>query len=149
MVYHGNTQPDIAFAVHQCAHFTTAPRHVHKLAIQRIVRYLKATTSKGYIICPYPSHNLDCFVDADFVGTWSTSTSEDSSSVKSHTGYVITFASCPGLWCSKMQTEIALSLTEADYIALSQSAHVLIPMHGLLQELSEASKLIVRSTIAL
>jgi len=31
------TWPDIAFAIHQCAHFTTAPRHVHELAIRQIV----------------------------------------------------------------------------------------------------------------
>jgi hypothetical protein len=128
-----STRPDIAFAVHQCAQFTTAPHRIHELAIRHIVRYLRATFSKGYILHPSSSHNLDCFVDADFAGTWSTNTSEDPSSVKSRTGYVITFASCPVLWCSKMQTEIALSPTEAEYIALSQSAHDLIPMRGLLQ----------------
>jgi hypothetical protein len=143
-----STRPDIAFAVHQCTRFTTAPRRIHELAIQRIVRYLKATSSKGYILHPSSSHNLDCFVDADFAGTWSTATSKDPTSVKSRTSYVITFASCPVLWCSKMQTEIALSTTEAEYIALSQSARDLIPMHGLLQEVSEATKLIAGSTIA-
>jgi hypothetical protein len=123
-----STRPDIAFAVHQCARFTTAPKCLHELAIRRIVRYLKATSTKGYILRPSSSYNLDCFVDADFAGTWSASTSEDPSSVKSRTGYVITFASCPVLWCSKMQTEIALSTTEAEYIALSQSACDLLPM---------------------
>jgi hypothetical protein len=59
-------------------------------------------------------------VDADFAGTWSASTADKTSSVKSRTGYVITFASCPVLWCSKLQTEISLSTTEAEYIALSQ-----------------------------
>jgi hypothetical protein len=32
-----STWPDIVFAIHQCAHFTTAPRHVHELAIRQIV----------------------------------------------------------------------------------------------------------------
>jgi hypothetical protein len=143
-----STRPDIAFAVHQCARFTTAPRRLHELGIRRIVRYLKATSTKGYILRPSSTHNLDCFVDADFAGTWSSSTSDDPSSVKSRTGYVITFASCPILWCSKIQTEIALSTTEAEYIALSQSARDIIPMRGLLQELSTATRLIVGSTIA-
>ncbi len=66
--------------------------------------------------------------------------------MKSRTGYVITFASCPVLWCSKLQTEIALSTTEAEYIALSQSTRDLIPMRGLLAKLSAATKLIVSST---
>ncbi|MFN9957182.1 MAG: hypothetical protein ACK55I_29105, partial [bacterium] len=47
-----------------------------------------------------------------------------------------------------MQTEVALSTTEAEYIALSQSTRDLIPMRALLQELSKATKLIVGSTIA-
>jgi hypothetical protein len=143
-----STRPDITFAVHQCAKFTTAPRRVHELAIRRIVRYLKATASKGFILRPSSPPNLDCYVDADFAGTWTSSTSENPSSVKSRTGYVITFASCPVLWCSKMQTEVALSTTEAEYIALSQSACDLVPMRALLQELSTATKLIVGSTVA-
>ena len=47
-----------------------------------------------------------------------------------------------------MQTEVALSTTEAEYIALSQSARDLIPMRALLHKLSLATKLIVGSTIA-
>jgi hypothetical protein len=143
-----STRPDIAFAVHQCARFTTNPRRVHELAIRRIVRYLKGTSTKGIIMKPSSLCNLDCFVDADFAGSWTQSTSENPSSVKSRTGYVITFASCPVLWPSKLQTEVALSTTEAEYIALSQATRDLIPMRGLLHELSAATKLIVGSTIA-
>jgi hypothetical protein len=143
-----STCPDIAFAMYQCAHFTTAPHHVHESAIQWFVRYLKGTSSCGYILWPSYLFNLDCFIDADLAGTWSSDTSEDPPSVKSQTGYVISFASCPVLWCSKLQTEIALGTTEAEYISLSQSARDLIPMRGLLQELSAATKLIVGSTVA-
>ncbi len=117
-----STHPDIDFAVHQCAHFTSALRHVHELAIRRIVHYLKATSSKGYILNPSTSHNLDCYIDADFAGTWTSSTSEDPSSVNSRTGYIITFASCPVLWTSKWQTELLSAL-----LKLSTS-----PYHNLL-----------------
>jgi hypothetical protein len=123
-----STRPDIAFAVHQCAKFTTNPRRNHELAIRLIVRYLKATANKGYILRPTYPPQLDCYVDADFAGSWTSSTAENPSSVKSRTGYVITFASCPVLWCSKLQTEVALSTTEVEYIALSQSARDLIPL---------------------
>jgi hypothetical protein len=143
-----STRPDIAFALHQCARFTTAPWCLHELAIWHIVRYLTVTSTKGFILHPSSTFNLDCYVDADFAGTWSSTTSEDPSSVKSCMGYVITFASYPVLWCSKLQTEIALSTTEAEYIALSQSARDLIPMCDLLQKLSVATKLIVGSIIA-
>jgi hypothetical protein len=143
-----STRPDIAFAVHQCARFTTSPRRIHELALRRIVRYLKATANKGYILRPSITRHLDCYVDAHFAGSWTASTSSDPTSVKSRTGYVITFASCPVLWCSKFQTEVALSTTEAEYIALSQATRDLVPMRDLLQELAQATKLIVGSTFA-
>jgi hypothetical protein len=135
-----STRPDIAFAVHQCTHFTTNPHCIHELAIWHIVRYLNGTSTKGIIIKPSSLHNLDCFVDTDLAGSWTISTAELPSSIKSRTSYVINFASCPILWCSKLQTEVALSTTEAEYIALSQSTWDLIPMCGLLHELSAATK---------
>jgi len=48
------------------------------------------------------------------------------------------FASCPVVWVSKLQTEVALSMTEAEYIALSQAMRDLIPLLGLLDELAPA-----------
>jgi len=142
-----STRPDIAFAVHQCARFCTSPKRSHELAVHRIVRYLKGTRHHGYILCPSSSHkNIDCYVDADFTGLWTPSTSQDPLSVKSRTGYVITFAGCPVLWSSKIWTEIALSTTEAEYIAMSQAARDLIPMRALLQEFSKTTKLIVGDT---
>lgn len=86
-------------------------------------------------------------MDADFAGLWSPNVAHDPISVKSRTGYGITFANCPILWSSKLQTEIALSTTEAEYIAMPQSARDLIPMHDLLLELASTTKLIVGSTI--
>ena len=55
----------------------------------------------------------------------------------SRTGYVVLYANCPIIWCSKLQTEISLSTTEAEYIALSQSLRDVIPLIGLLKELQE------------
>jgi hypothetical protein len=46
------------------------------------------------------------------------------------------YAGCPIVWVSKLQTEVALSTTEAEYIALSQAMRDLIPLLGLLEELS-------------
>jgi hypothetical protein len=144
-----STCPDIAFAVHQCARFCVSPKRSHELAVRRIVRYLKGTRNRGYILRPSTTHrNIDCYVNADFAGLWSPSTSQDPISVKSRTGYVITFASCPVFWSSKLQTEVTLSTTEAEYIAMSQAARDLIPMRALLQEFSKATKLIVGDTIA-
>jgi hypothetical protein len=53
----------------------------------------------------------------------------------------------PVLWSSKLQTEIVLSTTEAEYIAMSQAARDFIPMRDLLLEFSIATKLIVGDTL--
>jgi hypothetical protein len=78
---------------------------------------------------------VDCYVDADFSGSLTAATSQDPNSVRSRSGYVITYVRCPILWSSELQTEIALSITEAEYISLSQSLCDLIPIWKILQEL--------------
>jgi len=55
----------------------------------------------------------------------------------SRTGYVISYANCPIIWCSKLMTEIALSTTESEYMALSLSMRDVIPLMELLKELKE------------
>ena len=48
-------------------------------------------------------------------------------------GNVITYAVCPVLFCSKLQTEISLSTIEAGYIALSQAMRKVIPFMSLMK----------------
>jgi hypothetical protein len=45
------------------------------------------------------------------------------------------YASCPVSWCSKLQTDIAHSLTEAEYIALSHSLKEVTAIMYILDEL--------------
>lgn len=56
-----STHPDIAFAVHQCARFTTSPRRVHELAIWQIVWHLKATSTHDYTLKPSQFFNFGLF----------------------------------------------------------------------------------------
>jgi hypothetical protein len=46
----------------------------------------------------------------------------------------LTYANCPTAWASKLQTEIALSTTEAEYIALSTAVCEMLPMIALAKE---------------
>ena len=59
---------------------------------------------------------------------------DDDTTARSRMGYVISYAGCPMLWASKMQTEIALSSTEAEYMALSQAMREVIPLMELMKE---------------
>ena len=49
------------------------------------------------------------------------------------------YANCPIIWCSKLQTEITLSTTESEYVALSQSLRDVIPLLDLLRESSKVT----------
>jgi len=134
-----NTRPDISFAVHQCARFSLNPTLLHELAIKRIIRYLIYTRDKGLILQPTKDLHLDMYVDADFVGMWHRHHSALRDNVPSRTGYIITFCGCPIHWVSKLQSEIALSTTESEYLALSMATRDLLPIRHLLQELHHHS----------
>ena len=135
-----NSRPDIAFAVHQCARFCSNPRQTHGAAVKRIGRYLKTTPDSGLIFDPRGDHSLHAYCDADFAGRWTKKTSATRSSTLNRTGFVILYSGCPILWHSKLQTEIALSTCEAEYIALSQCARVLIPLRRLLENICSIFK---------
>jgi len=113
------------------------PKQVHEQAIKRIGKYLRGTAMDGMIIRPDPSLKLNCFVGADFAGLWNYEDQQDYSSVKSHTGFVITLGGTPVVWASSLQSEIALSTMEAEYIALSTVMRDLLPMRSLLNELEK------------
>ena len=131
-----NTRPDIAYAAHQAARFSHAPRQSHAIAaVKRILCYLKATSTKGMIMTPTMEHRVDCYVDSDFAGIFAVEHAQDPVSVKSRTGYIVMYRGSPLLWVSKMQTQLALSKMEAEYVALSQSMRDLIPICQILHEI--------------
>ena len=132
-----NTRPDIAFAVSQVARYSHEPKQSHANAVKQIVRYLSKTRDKGIIVRPSVEFSLDCFVDADFAGRYGRDPDTEPTSVKSRTGYIIKLGGCPVFWKSQLQSSIALSTAEAEYVALSQSLRVLLPMQELLTEIIE------------
>jgi hypothetical protein len=79
------------------------------------------------------------FVDADFAGMYHREHSSLRDNVLSRSGYIITYCGCPIHWASKLQTEIALSTTESEYIALSLATRELLPIRRLLEELHNHS----------
>ena len=133
----GTTRPDISMATHQAARFSIDPKLSHERAVHRIGRYLKGTNNKGFIFRPKKIKGLECYVDADFAGGWDKADASNPEAVMSRTGYVIKYANCPVLWCSKLQSEIALSTTKSEYIALSQSMREVIPFMNSLQEVNK------------
>ena len=66
--------------------------------------------------------SFDVYVDADFAGNWNPIDAPiDADTARSRYGYVVMYMGCPITWASKIQTEVALSTTESEYIGLSHT----------------------------
>lgn len=126
---------DITMPVQQCARFCNNPKQEHEQAVKRICRYLLSTRDKGLVLRPDKTKGLECYVDADWAGSWTYHSSHDPLSTHSRTGFVIYYAGCPILWKSKLQTITALSTTEAEYIALSSALREVLGIIHLLEDL--------------
>ena len=131
------TRPEIQFAVHQCARFSQDPKMIHEKAVKRIVRYLKRTKDKGLKLKVDKKKGIECYVDADFAGGYNKNTSKNPRDLLSRTGYILKYAGCPLIWASKLQSTIALSTTESEYMALSTAMREVIYMMNLVEELKE------------
>jgi hypothetical protein len=101
------TRPDIAFVLGTLSRFTSRPQLHHQAALQRLLRYLKATQT--YQIT-YRTGQLIGYTDADFGGSVVTDGAYSTS------GYIFQLAGAPISWSSKRQGEIATSTTHAEYI---------------------------------
>jgi transposase InsO family protein len=141
----GHSRPDIAFAVHQCARYTFRPTKRHEQALVRIGRYLKGTMNRGLIMSPTNSPSIDCYPDADFAGLYGHEDSQDPHCARSRTGYIIMAFGCPVLWKSRLQTEIALSTMEAEYVALSTACKDLFPIVDMVKELAGSVGIEIKS----
>ena len=109
----------------------------HAVAVRKIVRFLIGTSHQGILLHP-DNHSFVVWADADFCGNWNKETSiSDTMMDKSCSGYAITYACCPVLWASKLQTEVAMSTTEAEYVCLSHSLQDTILLMRLLEEVKQ------------
>jgi hypothetical protein len=139
-----STRPEIAYAVNQCARFSSNPKKSHANAVKYLCRNLMATKDKGLILRANPSKSFEVHVDCHFAGNW---VKEDAISLaKSRTGYIVSYGGCPVLWVSKLQTEVVLSSTESEYVGLSESLCVAIVMMNLLFEMKSYGIPIARAT---
>jgi hypothetical protein len=115
------TRPDIMYATHQIAKYLSDPRQSHGEAILYLVCYLKKMRNLGLEFKPDPKKGFECYCDADFSGNWKkTFAAVDPGTAKSRSGWIIFYVGCPISWASKLQSQVALSTTEAEYIAMSQ-----------------------------
>jgi hypothetical protein len=101
------TRPDIAFALAALSRFVSRPQSHHQAALQRLLRYLRATMT---LKITYRKGDLIGYTDADFGGSIITEGAYSTS------GYIFKLGGAPISWSSKKQGEIATSTTHAEYI---------------------------------
>ncbi|XP_019248558.1 PREDICTED: uncharacterized protein LOC109227817 [Nicotiana attenuata] len=120
LLYLTASRPDIMFSICKCAKFQSAPKESHLTAVKSIIRYLIGTISHGLW---YPRSNifkLEGFSDANLAG--------DKEDRKSTSGICQLLGKALISWNSKKQGSVALSTTEAEYIAIGQCCAQLLWM---------------------
>jgi hypothetical protein len=126
------------YATHQIAKYSSDPRQSYGNAILYLIRYLKKTCDLGLHFKPNSTKGFEGYCDADFSGLWNKAFEPvNPSTCKSQSGWIILHAGCPVSSAFKLQSLVAMSTTEAEYIATSQALRDFIPIMGLLQEMWE------------
>ena len=125
------TRPDIAHAVGTVSRFLSNPGKEHWEAVKWILRYLKGT-SKICLCYGGADPILEGYTDADMAG--------DLDGRKSTSGFLYTFAGGVISWQSRLQKCVALSTTEAEYIAAGEAGKEMLWLKRFLQELGIKQK---------
>ena len=108
------TRPDLASLVGIVSRYLSNPTEEHLTAVKRILRYIKRT--KEYVLTLGRTYSK--IEPSDIYGYADADWANDANTRKSTTGYVFYTGRGVISWCSKRQPTIALSTTEAKYIAL-------------------------------
>lgn len=121
-----NTRPDISHAVSQLAQHSSCYGSIHVTAAKHLLRYIKGTLERGLV---FKQHSvsprlLSGYADADYAN--------DVDTRKSTTGYTITVGGFTVCWRSRRKQSVALSTTEAEYMAMGDCAKHLLWFRRLL-----------------
>ena len=122
------TRFDIAYAVGVLARFSANPGPMHWAAAQHVLRYLQGT--KHYALVYRKGVEGEPFItygDADLGGNLDTG--------KSTTGYIALMSGAAISWQSKLQSIVAKSTTEAEFVAASTTGNEIMWLRNVLKEL--------------
>ncbi len=127
------SRPDIMYAIHQIAKYSSDPREPHGEAIIYLVWYLMGSKNIGIGFSSNAIKGFECYCDANLSGNWNKdNAADDPSTAKLRSGWIIFYPGCPIIWASKLQSQVALSISEAEYISLSMSLWDVLPIMFLL-----------------
>lgn len=133
LMYLTVTRPDLMFGVCLLSRFMSSPRVSHWLAAKRILRYLKGTTRLGiFYRSGEKNMNLVGYTDSDYAG--------DLNDRRSTSGFAFLVAAGAVSWASKKQPVVALSTTEAEYIAAASCACQCVWLRRVLEKIGFEEK---------
>ncbi|GJV19240.1 retrovirus-related pol polyprotein from transposon TNT 1-94 [Tanacetum coccineum] len=120
------TRPDIAHAVGVVSRYMAELGREHWEAMKSILIYLKGTSNVAL-----------CFRESDFTvkGYVDSDYASDLDGSKSTTRYVYTLSGRTVSWVLKLQSIVAMSTTEAEYVAAAQASKESVWLKMLLEEL--------------
>lgn len=121
------SRPDISFAVNYLSRFQKNPTEEMYNYAKRILRYLRGTIDYKLFYPKTKDLELVCYVDADF--------GSDINDRKSRSGFAFFIGKCLVSWSSCKQRTVALSFSEAEYIALAIAASEGLWLKGLIREM--------------
>ena len=112
-----NSRPDICLVVNTLSQHIVEPHHIHWIDAKNLLRYLHGTVTYGlrYIIRDV---RLLGYIDVDWAGNV-----EDR---KSTSRCCFSLGSASISWMSRKQKLVALSTTEAEYIAASMASYEVV-----------------------
>lgn len=124
------SRPDISFSVNVLSRYVNNPSQQHVNAVKRIIRYLINTID---LCIKYgESSDLIGYSDSDFAS--------DVDTRKSTTGYIFKMNGGPITWSSQKQKTVALSTTEAEFVAASESAKEILWLQQIMADLGDSFK---------
>lgn len=122
------SRPDIAYIVNHMSQFNENPSSNDRTALKRIFRYLQGTKDYGLFYSSNNEFRINGYSDSDFAG--------DITTRKSRSGVLIQIGDATVSWCSKKQVSVAISTTEAEFVAASECVRNLIWVNRLYKELT-------------
>lgn len=120
------TRPDISFAVQALGRHLQSSTDEHMNAGMRVLRYLQGTKNVG-ITYSKGETVLVGYADSDWAG--------DQDTRRSVTGYVYVLCGAAISWGSKLQPTVALSSSEAEYMAACYAIQEAVHLRLLLKSL--------------
>jgi hypothetical protein len=121
-------RPDIMLSICMCARFQANPKEVHLKAVKRIMRYLVYTPKFGLWYPNGSTFDLIGYSDANYAGC--------NIDRKSTSGTCQFLGRSLVSWASKKQNSVALSTTEAEYIAAGHCCTQILWMKQTLKDYS-------------